>query len=372
LRKLRGNPEHWISWNHNREPNSHLSDQLLALASERLDPVASVNYFFAFKFTATICANTEYTMALGRVFPHGRLAGSWLVFAGLLLGGLGCGKSPAPTPSKFEAPPEEHGPALGNPSSTADTHDARAINFDQSFAEATITDVLDGQRLPPDVTMAGKKAGPLRAAIEESWSKIKLTDSSGKPIDYVLRLETSEGSIDIQLRPDIAPNHVRNLLALAQAGYYNGLVFERVVHAEAESGGTTNRLDMVFGGCPIGTGDDGCGHIGYFLRGEFQPNIRHEAGTVGIWHEDHPDSAGCRFYITLGPAPILDGKFTVVGCVVSGLDVVRTIAAVPVIDANSSPENEKPVRPIAIKKATVTPQVMEKRSPVAHNKSGGD
>src|SRR5262245_26576230 len=115
----------------------------------------------------------EGCMAASNESLRFRLAGSWLAVAGLLLSGFGCGKAPTPAPSPAESPPAEQGPALGDPPSMSDNQDGAAANFDQSFAEAVTTDVLDGQRLPPDVTMAGKKAGPLRVVVEKSWPKIK-------------------------------------------------------------------------------------------------------------------------------------------------------------------------------------------------------
>jgi cyclophilin family peptidyl-prolyl cis-trans isomerase len=213
--------------------------------------------------------------------------------------------------------------------------------------------VLEGHQLPPDVTFGGMKTGLLRMEIEESWRKIKLTDASGMPLPQTIRIETIEGSIEITLRPEFAPNHVRNMIALTRAGFYDGLQFERVVHQQSELDGQTTRLDMVIAGCPTGTGDDGFGHIGYFMRSEFQQHVKHEAGTVGFWHEEDPDSAGCRFYITLGPAPLLDGKFTIIGSVSKGLDAVHRIASAPRQSVDVSPENEKPIAPIAIKKASV-------------------
>jgi len=165
--------------------------------------------------------------------------------------------------------------------------------------------------------------------VEELWPKIKLTDATGKTIARTLLIETSEGPIEISLRPETAPNHVRNILALAELGYYDGLFFDRNVHQQADVDGDKSRFDLLIAGCPLGTGEDGYGHLGYSILAEFQPDLKHEDGTVGFWHEEDPDSAGTRFYITLGPAPALDGKFTIIGQVSKGLDVVKRIAAQP-------------------------------------------
>lgn len=280
----------------------------------------------------------------------------------------GCSKSAAP-----EAPKAGDASLRVEPGAEArDSVNAAAVNFEQRFEDAVITEVLDGHHLPPDLTAAGKKTAPVRVAVEKSWASIKLTDAAGKPIPYTLQVETADGPFEITLRPDIAPNHVRNFLALVQAGFYDGLQFERIVRQEVEIEGTKSRLDLILAGCPTGTGDDGYGHIGYFVRAEARPEVKHEAGTVGFWHEEDPDSAGCRFYITLGPAPILDGKFTVVGKVTSGLDVVRKIGSAPVQSPDSSPENEKPLRPVTIKKVTAAPAPGDKTTPTATSDTGGN
>jgi peptidylprolyl isomerase len=287
-----------------------------------------------------------------------------MVGIGLAWGAFGCSKSPGPDAPKPQ--PTANGSPTEAPSEGS-RGDFSNINFSQRFEEAVITDVLEGQHLPPEATIAGVKTAPLRVAVEKTWPNIKLTDSTGSPIKYTWNLDTEAGRIEIALRPEFAPNHVRNVLALAHAGYYDGLVFERTLHAEVVSDTASSRLDFIMAGCPTGTGDDGHGHIGYFMRSEFRKDLKHEAGTVGVWHEDDPDSAGCRFYITLGPAPILDGRYTIVGKVTQGLDVVRQIAEGPVQDPASSPENEKPAKPVVIKKATISPQLMEKAASTGHN-----
>ncbi len=291
-----------------------------------------------------------------------------LIIAGCVsgLGLTGCAKTPAPTTAKDDGRPVSaiqsvNGEIIGQ--DVAGTNKPAAVNFDQSFEEAASTEVLDGQFVPPDLTAAGKKTAQLRSAVEALWPKIKLTDAAGKPIARTLQVATSEGPIEIELHAEIAPNHVRNMLALAHLGFYDGLFFERNVHQEDADGEANSHteLRMVIAGCPLGTGDEGYGHLGYFIRSEFQEELKHAEGTVGFWHEEGPDSAGTRFYITLGPAPALDGKFTVVGHVTKGLDVVKSIAAQPVKSNDpSSPDNERPVHPTSIKKIEIHPDLMEK------------
>ncbi len=283
---------------------------------------------------------------LGKRFVTAAFAGSLIL--------AGCGKGGGP-----DAPKVDGNAANGNNGAGVVENSAN-VNFNEKFEEAVITEVIDGQHFPPNVTIGGKKTGTLRAAVEELWPKIKLTDPFGGPIAYTATLNTIEGPIEIELRPAIAPNHVRNFLVLTKLGYYDGLRFDRIVHQEAETDGMKSRLDLVIAGCPTGTGDEGFGHIGYFVRAEFQQDLKHAEGTVGFWHEQDDDSAGTRFYITLGPAPAFDGKFTVIGSVTKGLDVVKRIAAAPLQSKDVYPENEKPVAPVAIQNATLAPEIVEK------------
>lgn len=301
-------------------------------------------------------------MAFWQEFFRKWLVASSIICTAIVLSIMGCGKTPVADAPKTvvdagSAPPETQ----DNMSVQATAVSNAAVNYKQSFEDAVITEVLEGQELPPAMTIGGKNTALLRAAIEETWPSVKLIDAAGNPIAYTLHLETSLGAVDIKLNPRIAPNHVRNILALAKAGYYDGLCFERNVHQESEIDGQKSRLDLLIAGCPIGTGAEGFGHLGYFLRSESQADLKHSQGTVGFWHEEDPDSAGCRFYITLGPAPVLDGKFTIIGNVSNGLDVLKKIAAQPTQNADpSSADNERPVQPAIITRVTITPDLMEK------------
>lgn len=271
---------------------------------------------------------------------------------------IGCEKSAGPDAPKVGNSKDDQAPGALSVNNTPAT--PKAVNYHQPFDEAVVTEVIDGQHFPPNVTIGGKKTGTLRAGVEELWPKVRLADATGGAIPLTVTLNTAEGPIEIRLRPEIAPNHVRNFVALAHLGYYDGLCFERIVHQEADSDGVKSRLDLILAGCPTGTGDDGFGHIGYFVRAEFQQDMKHAEGTVGFWHEEDPDSAGTRFYITLGTAPVLDGKFTVIGSVTKGLDNVKKIAAAPLQSKDVYPDSEKPVKPVIIQKATLAPEIVEK------------
>ncbi|MBI2350712.1 MAG: peptidylprolyl isomerase [Deltaproteobacteria bacterium] len=118
------------------------------------------------------------------------------------------------------------------------------------------------------------------------------------------------GTIEIEFYPQDAPDTVMNFITLAKKGFYDGLTFHRV-----EPG------FVVQGGDPKGNGTGG---PGYSIKAEFNKQ-KHLRGTVAMARAQDPDSAGSQFYICLNPAPFLDGKYTVFGQVVSGMEVVDGI-----------------------------------------------
>ncbi|OGS45530.1 MAG: peptidylprolyl isomerase [Elusimicrobia bacterium RIFOXYD2_FULL_34_15] len=123
-------------------------------------------------------------------------------------------------------------------------------------------------------------------------------------------IETNKGVIKFEFYDKDAPNTVANFKKLANAKFYNGLKFHRVVPGF-----------VIQGGCPKG---NGTGDPGYKIKAEFNKK-QHLDGTVAMARSQDPDSAGCQFYICLGPQPFLDGKYTVFGQVIEGMDVVHKI-----------------------------------------------
>ena len=123
-------------------------------------------------------------------------------------------------------------------------------------------------------------------------------------------IEMDAGKITIELYEKDALGTVENFVKLAKRGFYDGLTFHRVVPGF-----------VVQGGDPKG---DGSGGPGYQIKGEFNSR-KHVAGTVAMARSASPDSAGSQFYITLGPQPFLDGKYSVFGQVLEGMDVVMKI-----------------------------------------------
>lgn len=123
-----------------------------------------------------------------------------------------------------------------------------------------------------------------------------------------------------ELYPDVAPNTVNNFISLVKKGFYDGLIFHRVIEGF-----------MIQGGCPDGTG---MGGPGYSIKGEFDSNgfkntLKHKKGVLSMARAQHPDSAGSQFFIMHADAPHLDGEYAAFGCVTEGLDVVDSIATVP-------------------------------------------
>jgi cyclophilin family peptidyl-prolyl cis-trans isomerase len=150
----------------------------------------------------------------------------------------------------------------------------------------------------------------------------------------------------------VAPNHVRNFIVLARIGYYDGLVFERIYHDQSDVV-PGEKVELIEGGCPLGTGEPGLGSIGYWLKSEFSSDLHHDEGTVGACRDETDDTAACRFYITLSRAPVLDGQRTIFAKVTRGIDVVRRISTQSASNTAEYPDGMRPEHPIVIRKVTI-------------------
>jgi len=131
------------------------------------------------------------------------------------------------------------------------------------------------------------------------------------PANHLFLDLSNGGTVEIVLRPDLAPHHIERIQTLVRRGFYNGLTFHRVVPGF-----------MAQGGDPKGTGEGGSDLPD--LKAEFTsvPFLR---GTVGAARTDNPDTANSQFFIMFAPNPSLDGDYTVIGRVVKGMDVVDGI-----------------------------------------------
>ena len=146
------------------------------------------------------------------------------------------------------------------------------------------------------------------------------------------------GVIELELLPETAPNTVANFVELANAGFYDGLIFHRVIEGF-----------MIQGGDPTGTG---AGGPGYHIRGEFSQNgfeneLSHQRGVISMARAMDPDSAGSQFFIMHQDGAFLDGQYAAFGRVTQGMDVVDAIAATQT-DSGDRPVQEQRIKTIRV------------------------
>ncbi len=154
----------------------------------------------------------------------------------------------------------------------------------------------------------------------------------------VITIEMEDGGIiRAELYPDTAPNTVRNFLSLVQKGFYNGLIFHRVIEDF-----------MIQGGCPEGSGMGGPGYSikGEFTENRFQNELKHTEGVLSMARSMHPDSAGSQFFIIHKTSPHLDGNYAAFGKVIEGMDVVNRIAE------TDTDYSDRPIVPQVIRSMT--------------------
>ena len=155
----------------------------------------------------------------------------------------------------------------------------------------------------------------------------------------VVTFEMADGGIiKAELYPEIAPNTVANFISLVQKGFYDGVIFHRVIPGF-----------MIQGGDPEGTG---MGGPGYSIKGEFSQNgfsnqMKHTAGVLSMARTMMPDSAGSQFFIMHKNAPHLDGAYAAFGKVIEGMDIVNKIADVPT-DFRDRPMKEQKIKSMTV------------------------
>jgi cyclophilin family peptidyl-prolyl cis-trans isomerase len=153
--------------------------------------------------------------------------------------------------------------------------------------------------------------------------------------DYFWILQTNKGTLKIKLMPDVAPTHVTSTIFLTQKGFYDDLMFHRVIPGF-----------MAQGGCPLGTGRGG---PGYKYDGEFDPNVKHDRPYLLSMANAGPGTDGSQFFLTFKATPWLDGKHTIFGEVVEGKDVMKKLEA-------AGTRSGKPKEKLIITKATIETQ----------------
>ena len=168
----------------------------------------------------------------------------------------------------------------------------------------------------------------------------------------IVTITMSNGDVmKAELYPEIAPNTVNNFISLVKKGFYDGLIFHRVINGF-----------MIQGGCPDGTG---MGGPGYNIRGEFSQNgfnnpLKHEAGVLSMARAMHPDSAGSQFFIMHKPSPHLDGSYAAFGKIIEGMDIVNKIAETDT-DYSDRPLDEQKIQSMTVETFGVDYPEPEKR-----------
>ena len=166
-----------------------------------------------------------------------------------------------------------------------------------------------------------------------------------RPMSYyenkVAELHTSAGEIDIRFFPDVAPNHVKNFIDLAEKGFYNGIKFHRVIPGFMIQGGDPNTIS----GSPATWGAGGSPNK---LKAEFN-GVHHARGIVSAARTSDPNSASSQFFICVADAGYLDGKYSVFGQVTKGMDVVDKIVNAP--SSNDQPQNPTTIESVKIRPA---------------------
>lgn len=166
----------------------------------------------------------------------------------------------------------------------------------------------------------------------------------------IVTFEMENGDVmKAELYPQIAPNTVNNFISLIEKGFYDGLIFHRIISGF-----------MIQGGDPEGTG---MGGPGYAIKGEFAQNgfdneLKHTAGVLSMARSMMPDSAGSQFFIMHRDAPHLDGSYAAFGKVIEGMDIVDKIASVPT-DYNDRPMEDQRLKKVSVETFGVSYDALE-------------
>jgi cyclophilin family peptidyl-prolyl cis-trans isomerase len=155
-------------------------------------------------------------------------------------------------------------------------------------------------------------------------------------------IKTNMGTIEIELFAEQTPKTVENFVGLAEKGYYNGIIFHRVI-----------KDFMLQAGDPTGTGSGGASFWGGKFEDEFVSDLKHDTPGILSMANAGPNTNGSQFFITLVPTPWLDGKHTVFGKVINGMDVVYAIGKVKTA-AGDKPINEVVMEEVTIEKRAGT------------------
>ncbi len=157
-----------------------------------------------------------------------------------------------------------------------------------------------------------------------------------KKQDDIVVIKTDYGTIQIAMFKDKAPRNVQNIIKLVKEGFYNGSTFHRVIPGFVIQGGDPNTKDN-------DPSNDGYGGPGYYIEDEFSKDLHHLPGTIAM-AKAKPDQNGSQFYICLDTLKYLDGKYTIVGQLIEGMDVVFKISQV------KTDKKDRPIKDVIMKK----------------------
>ncbi|HEY6206659.1 MAG TPA: peptidylprolyl isomerase [Chthoniobacterales bacterium] len=180
------------------------------------------------------------------------------------------------------------------------------------------------------------------AAEEKKEEKTSVNTSN-----EVAVIKTTEGDMVVEFWNDAAPNTIENFKKLARSGFYNGIIFHRIVRGFMIQGGDPNTKD------PGKESSYGMGDPGYKIKAEFNDHS-HDRGVISMARGPDPDSAGSQFFICLGRQPRLDHQYTTFGKLIKGDDVLDKIGNTPVT-RNNSGEMSKPTKRVTIEKIDIVP-----------------
>jgi peptidyl-prolyl cis-trans isomerase A (cyclophilin A) len=150
----------------------------------------------------------------------------------------------------------------------------------------------------------------------------------------IAEFRTNKGTFEVELFEDKAPITTKNFIDLVEKGFYDGVIFHRVIDGF-----------MIQGGDPTGTGRGG---PGYTIKDEFHPSLKHTSEGILSMANAGPNTGGSQFFITLAPTPWLDGRHAIFGKVIEGMDVVRAIGKVPTLPG------DRPVDEVKIEQVTIS------------------
>ncbi len=244
-----------------------------------------------------------------------------IILVGILLGGLGlagCSDSnadPSKTPAAAaEAKPDPSKSPPSDPSKPSPSDPSKPSPSDPSPPDPSKSP-LEGE----DVAIAAIDAFIEQAKIDKSKADWKTTLPKPPEVEfdpektYYWLLNTNKGEIKVKLMPGVAPMHVSSTLYLTRLGFYDDVVFHRVITGF-----------MAQGGDPTGTGRGG---PGYKYAGEFDRSVRHNKGGILSMANAGPGTDGSQFFLTFVPTPHLNGKHTIFGEVVDGMGTVKDLEA---------------------------------------------